>query len=84
MVGEIRNEVEREMRVEELRDSVQHRDTTDELKRLAERVKDINSDLHQPVQRKTDTNFVTTTQERVKDAPPPGVTPTPPAKPSAE
>ena len=84
MVGEIRNEVERELRVEELRDSIQHKDTSDELKRLAERVKDINSELHQPIERKVDTDRVATTQNRAEDGASPGVTPTPAAKPSAE
>lgn len=45
MVSEVRAEVERELRIEELKDSINRQGNVEEFKQLADRVKAINSDL---------------------------------------
>lgn len=45
VVSEVRAEVERELRVEELKDSINRQGNVEEFKQLADRVKAINSDL---------------------------------------
>jgi len=45
IVSQVRNEVEQELRIEELKRSVGQQETFDEMKKLADRVKSINSEI---------------------------------------
>jgi len=45
VVADLRDEVEREMRVQEIKESMQKQDAIEEMKQLAGRVKSINSDI---------------------------------------
>lgn len=45
IVSEVKDEVERELRVEELKRSIRQQEGIDEIKRLADRVKSINSEI---------------------------------------
>lgn len=45
IVSEVKDEVEKELRLEELKRSINQQESVDEMKRLAERVKSINSEI---------------------------------------
>jgi len=45
IIAEVRDEVERELRVEELKRSITQQGPVDEIKKLADRVKSINTDI---------------------------------------
>ena len=45
MAAEVKSEIEREMQVEDLKQSMRQQDSIAEIKQLAERVKSINTDL---------------------------------------
>jgi sec-independent protein translocase protein TatB len=47
IVSEVREEVEREIRVEEIKNSIHQQAGTEEIKKLADRVKSINSDVQE-------------------------------------
>jgi sec-independent protein translocase protein TatB len=65
-VSEVRDEVERELHVEEIKQSIRQDETTDQMKNLADRVKSINTDLQKEIR---------ATPEDSKDPPPPSNSP---------
>ncbi len=48
-VSEVRNEVERELQMEDIKQSIRQDETADEMKSLADRVKSINIDLKKEI-----------------------------------
>lgn len=49
IVSEVKGEVERELRMEEIKQSISKQDAFEEMKQLANRVKSINSEIHEEV-----------------------------------
>lgn len=49
IVSEVKEEVEREIRVEEIKNSISQQSGTEEIKKLADRVKSINSEVQETV-----------------------------------
>ena len=53
IVSEVRGEIERELRVEEIKRSIGQPQATDEIKKLADRVKAINTEIHSEIKDST-------------------------------
>ena len=82
ILAEVKSEIEREMQVEEVKQAIRQQEGVDEIKKLAERVKSINSEVQGVITNVT-TPAATPAQSVITNVTTPAVTPPASTSPTA-